>query len=429
MTSYETALARLSSFGRFGIRPGLKRINLLLKLMGNPERNFKTVHVGGTNGKGSTAEMIGSALTGAGFKTGSYFSPHIDDFRERIRINGKRIGKDDAARLFDEVYSLARSQKKIFSFFEIVTAMALRHFSDERVDYAVLEVGMGGRWDATNACDSKVSVITNVDLEHTEWLGNSIRKIAFEKSGIIKDGASVITAETKNEALAEIEKKCKKMGAKLARVGKEIKIETLGCTDRKNKYRITTREKEYVVDLSLLGARQGLNAACAVGALEALGSKFDADVSARAIERGISRAWLPCRLEVLGRNPLVIMDSAHNPSAMRYLRESLGLFEFEKMILVVGMMKDKDIAGVMREIAPSAAIVVINKPKVERAAEPTILAHEAKKYAKNVYIVPDVKKSIELARSLVSGRDLILTTGSIYMLAEARGKNKMRISQ
>ncbi|MEW6328960.1 MAG: folylpolyglutamate synthase/dihydrofolate synthase family protein [Candidatus Micrarchaeota archaeon] len=424
MSGYETALARLSSFGRFGIRPGLERIKLLLELMGNPERDFQTIHVAGTNGKGSTAMMISGALVAAGFKTGSYFSPHIDDFRERIRINGEMISKSDTACLFDEVYSIAHRQKKIFSFFEIVTAMALKHFSNEGADYAVLEVGMGGRWDATNACDSKVSVITNIDLEHTEWLGNSIRKIAFEKSGIIKEGARVITAETKNDALAEMNKKCGKMDAELVRVGKEIKVKTLACTDRRNKYRIATRANEYDVALSLLGARQGMNAACAVGAVEALGL----NIPKRAIERGISRAWLPCRLEVVGRNPLVIMDGAHNPSAMKYLRESLKLFDFEKMILVIGMMKDKDIRGVVQEMAPAADVVIANKPKVERAAEPEIIANEAKKYNKNVYIVRDVKKSIQFARNLASVHDLILITGSIYMLAEARGKNRMRIT-
>ncbi len=440
MTGYETALARLSSFGRFGIRPGLGRIKLLLKLMGNPEREFRTIQVGGTNGKGSTAAMTSSALTAAGFRTGSYFSPHVDDFRERIRINDKMISKSDTARLFDEVYSLARNlssgqmricaerklrgQKRIFSFFEIVTAMALKHFSNECVDYAVLEVGMGGRWDATNACDSKVSVITNIDLEHTEWLGNSIRKIAFEKSGVIKEGARVITAETKNDALAEMRKKCEEMNAKLTRVGKEIKVKTIECTDRKNKYRIKTRANDYVVDLSLLGGRQGINAACAIGAVESLGL----NIPKRAVERGISRAWLPCRLEVVGRNPLVLMDSAHNPSAMRYLRESLNLFDFERLVLVVGMMKDKDIGGVMRGIAPAADVVIVNKPEVERAAEPEIIAKEARRYSKNVYIVRDVRKSVQFARNLASRRDLVLITGSVYMLAEARGKNKMRIT-
>ena len=408
--------SKLLSLGKKG-EWSLEKISALLDATGNPQRQFKAIIVGGTNGKGSITAMVAAILKEAGFKVGAYYSPHVDFFGERIQVDGERISDEDVER----VYALLEphiGEIGDVSIFEAATAIAFHKFAEEMVDYAVLEVGMGGRLDATNAADAIVSVVATVDLEHTQMLGDTVEKIAWEKAGILRPKGTLVTMEEKPEALKILQKECAGKRAEMRRVGADARIEKVRCTDSENVWRITTRKGAYEAKLRLLGEHQGRNAACAVLAAEAL--KEDA-IGKGEIERGLARAFIPARLEVVSRKPLVIMDAAHNPAAMAVLAKSLKLFKYGRMILVTGMMGDKDIAGNMKAIAPLAKKVIINKPKLKRAAEPEAVAKEARKYCEDVEIIADVAESKRKALSIAGENDLVLFAGSIYMLGEARG--------
>jgi dihydrofolate synthase/folylpolyglutamate synthase len=312
------------------------------------------------------------------------------------------------------------------SFFEAVTAMAFHHFAEQMADYAVLEVGMGGRLDATNAADASVCVVATVDLEHTDVLGHTIAGIAREKVAVLRPHGTLVTMETKQEALDVLRKACAENNAELLLVGKDAKVEKVVCTDKENEYRISTRFGSYSARLKLLGEHQGRNAAAAILAVEAL---KEPSITKEAVEKGLSEAFIPARLEVMQRSPLVIMDAAHNPAAMSVLAKSLRLFKYNKLILVIGMMADKDIPGTVKEIAPLCSKIIVNKPSVPRAAEAEVVASEARRYCRDVEVVGDVAKSKERALLIASENDLVLFTGSIYMISEARGVNKLRLDQ
>lgn len=420
--NYTETMKYLNSFGRFGIRLGLSNTTELLNLLGNPQDDFKSIHIAGTNGKGSVTAMLTSIMREAGFKTGMYISPHLDDFRERIQVNGVPIPRNALSSLTGEVKSLIPEVERRSShptFFEVTTAIAFKYFSEMKVDYAVVEVGLGGRLDATNVITPEVSVITNIGLEHTDILGNKIASIAAEKGGIIKKGVPVVTAEWKKEALDVFERICKERGAKLILLKKEancreVKCDLAGCVfDLK-----TSLRNYHSLKVNLLGRHQIENAALSVLAAEQLG------VDKGAIRSGLQKTKWPGRLEIMQRKPLLVMDSAHNPPAMRVLKDSLELFSYDKLILVIGVMKDKAIGDMLREIAPEADFIVINKPNLERAAEPEVIKKEAEKYGRPIKVIEDVKRSVGYAKSIAGNKDLILITGSMYMLSEARAKRR-----
>lgn len=425
---YAKSMKYLNSFGRFGSKPGLERTIGLLGMLGNPQDDFKSIHIAGTNGKGSVTAMVSSILQEAGFRTGMYTSPHLDDFRERIEVNGVYIPKDALSLLVREIKPLIPAVERKAShptFFEVTTAIAFRYFSQSKVDYTVVEAGLGGRLDATNVIAPEVSVITNIGLEHTDVLGKTIRSIAKEKGGIIKPGIPIVTAEKKREALEVFEKICEERGSELIRLGKDATIHKLKCDLTGCAFDLKTRVRNYnKLKVNLLGEHQIENAALSVLVAEQIG------VDERHVRSGLQKAKWPGRLEIMQRKPLLVMDSAHNPPAMRILRNSLELFKYDKLILVIGVMKDKAIGDIMKEIAPAADFIVINKPNLDRAAEPEIIEREAKKYGKPIKIVRNVKKSVRYAKSIAGRDDLILVTGSIYMLSEARARRKIeRLAQ
>lgn len=412
----------LNSFGRFGIKLGLSNITELLELLGNPQNDFKSIHIGGTNGKGSVTAMVASILQEAGFRTGLYISPHLDDFRERISVNGAPISRETLSSLVARVKPLIPEVERRNShptFFEVTTAIAFKYFSESKVDYAAVEVGLGGRLDATNIITPEVSVITNIGMEHTDILGKTINSIAKEKGGIIKQGIPLVTAEKKREVLSVFEKICQERGAIMLSLSRDVssrkvKCDLSGCT-----FDLKTPLRSYPgLKVSLLGEHQIENAALSVMATEQIG------VSERAIRSGLQKVRWPGRLEIMQDKPLVVMDCAHNPPAMRTLREALKLFSYDRLILVIGMMRDKAIDNIMEEIAPVADIIIINKPKLERAAQPEVIEREAVRYGKPTKIIEDVKRSLKYAKSIARKKNLILVTGSIYMLSEARARRR-----
>ena len=400
-------------------------VKKMLKAIGNPENAFKTVIVSGTNGKGSVAAMLLSILRNAGLTAGSFTSPHIDYIGERVLVNGEMISEDDIARIFAEMKPKLRKSWTI-SFFEALMGVALKYFKERAADYAVLEVGIGGKLDATNNVDPVVSVVVSVDLDHTNILGNTVEKIADDKAHILRDNGVLVTMERKPNVIRVFERHAKKHHARLLRVGIDASVEPIGVSDARNTYRIRTSRGVYAARLRLLGEHQGQNAAVAVLAAEALN---DPRITKSAIERGLAEAFIPARLEAVRKKPLVLMDAAHNPAAMGSLVRALALFKYDRLILVTGMMADKDIASTMKLIAPHCEVVIATKSRAPRAAEAEFVAKQAKKWCAHVETIPDVTQAKRRALCIAKPNDCILVAGSIYVLSEVRGVDDLRLGQ
>jgi dihydrofolate synthase / folylpolyglutamate synthase len=395
-------------------RQYLKGLRALLAKLGNPERDFESVIVTGTNGKGSVTAMTASALRRSGFRAGRYVSPHVDDFCERMCVNDRPIPRGRVSELYSEVAKAASNSEPV-TFFEFITAMAFSYFSQERVDFAVLEVGLGGRLDATNLSKSRLGAITAVELEHTQVLGNTLEKIAFEKAGIVRRNGSLVTAERKREPLRAIKSACGEKGAELVLLGRDFRFKELECSSQKNSYEITGRRDTYRVSLSMLGRHQGANAALAAVLAEQLGAP------PASIERGIGEARLPCRLELVQKRPLLLMDCAHNPNAARALSDSLGMFKRDRLIMVVGLMADKDKDSFFRHTCRNADILIVNQPAVRRAEKLWATFEGGRRHCQRIIGVKNPAFALRVAKKLAGDNDLICAAGSIYMLSEMRG--------
>jgi dihydrofolate synthase/folylpolyglutamate synthase len=423
--NYEEAMKWLDSQDFLGMKFGLERIRHLMKELGSPEKRLKVVHVTGTNGKGSVCAMIGSILAKSGYKTGVYTSPHLVDFRERITVNGKMIGKDELSGVFGGIVPIAEKMKDNEetgrpTYFEIATAAALCHFRNEGCDFAVVEVGLGGRLDATNVVDPPlVAVVTNISMEHTEYLGRDLASIAKEKAAIIKKGCSVVTA-AEGEALRVIEEKCRETGSDISVLGRDFSFvkTSAGLSGEGFDYR---DGKGYSVKIPLLGDHQIENASCAITAIEALGRK-GFRITKSAVEGGLSKVCISGRFEIAGKSPYLVLDGAHNPAGMRSARKALEeLFPGKKTVIIVSICSDKDIPGMVKEIAPSAEKVIVTRHSLkERAGDPEVIAAEAGKYCKSVEVVRDVGKALERARILATKDDLILVAGSLYLVGDVK---------
>ncbi|MDD5172331.1 MAG: bifunctional folylpolyglutamate synthase/dihydrofolate synthase [Candidatus ainarchaeum sp.] len=431
--------AYLQSLNQMGAKLGLERIAKLLDALGRPQDSFRTIIVGGTSGKGSTVAMISSVLTEAGYRTGRYTSPHLASITERICIDGKKISEKDFARMItvvrEAVDRMAKTERERTSggvggvfdhptFFEVMTAAAFCYFKEKKIDFAVLEVGLGGRLDATNTtndANTLVSVITNISLEHTAILGDTVEKIAYEKAGIIRDGGLVVTA-ARNEALGVFERTCSERNARLLVIGKGITFNRVDAGTDGQIFDADFAGKRYEhLHVPLLGRHQLENAACVIGAIEALRLR-GVRIDDQAIMNGLKKTRWPGRMEVVQKKPLVILDGAKDAGAMGRLRETIEEdVEYQKMILVIGMSSDKNIAGMVDAIAPLADKAIITAHKVAgRAADMQIIAGRMEKHSMEHMMVPDVKDAVKKALSLAGKDDLVLVTGSLFTVAEAR---------
>ncbi len=416
MISNRETIAYLYGLERFGIKKGLGRTRRLLAAIGNPQDNLSAIHVAGTNGKGSASAMLASVLTNAGFKTGLYTSPHILKFNERIRINWRPITDNALARAVREIRRTPESDGA--TFFEFTTALAFRYFLDRGSDVVVIETGMGGRWDATNLITPLVSVITNVEIDHASMLGNTIEKIAYEKAGIIKKGSPIVTAEKKNKAIEVIRKEAAKKGSHLFVLGNDFAASPAKGRRHAVDY-CGIHEDLSAVELSLMGAHQLRNAACVLAAIELLKGSGLA-ISRTAIRKGMKTASWPGRLEIIGKRPLVLLDAAHNPAGAKALALALEGFRFKKLYLVLGIMADKDIAGIAAALAPKATMIIAASPETDRAASSAMIEAQASKFGKPVITAASVKKACALAVKLAFGNDAVCVTGSTFTIAEAK---------
>jgi dihydrofolate synthase/folylpolyglutamate synthase len=420
MRDYAKAIRRLYELQKFGIKLGLNSTESLLKRLGDPHRSVKCLHIAGTNGKGSVAAMSEAALLAAGFKTGLYVSPHLVRFTERFRVGGREISRKRAVELAEAVWQVV-DEREPPTFFEFVTAMAFLLFTQQRVDLAVLEVGMGGRLDATNLCLPAACVITNIGLEHKQYLGNTLSAIAYEKAGIIKPYVPLIHGVRQRPARQVVEKRAAKLKAPIIRQGRDITCR------READGRFSLRGRRWVlsqVSTNLVGRHQAENACLALGALEALaGAGFP--VTADDFKKGLNRVFWPGRLEKVptpALEPTLWLDGAHNPPAARILVRSLDLVREGRspLVMVLGLMADKDLKGMLSILVPMADYVIYTRPVYERAARPEVLAAAAPAIPKPSRIIGELGRAMAEAKKLAGPNGVVLVTGSLFTVGEAK---------
>jgi dihydrofolate synthase/folylpolyglutamate synthase len=406
----------------FGIKAGLETIRELLTFLGNPERRFPAVHIAGTNGKGSTASMIASILTASGYRTGLYTSPHLVEFSERIRIDGKPIPRQEIIRYARLMRALIEKLKG--TFFEATTAMAFKYFADKRVDVAVIETGLGGRWDATNVITPLVSVITNIGLEHTEYLGSTIPRIAFEKGGIIKHGAPCITGATQPPALKKLQAIAGKRGARLIRADRASSVEIVTRSIDRLQVKLQAQgSRKEPLTISLAGDHQARNAQLAVLAVRQLQQKGAfrriSGPGVRSGMRSIRRhTGLRGRLELVHEDPWMIADVAHNPDSIATLIGSLRRLVCGNFLTVFGVMRDKNYREMIRRLAEVSRLVIAVRPRTGRALETRAIVEHVQDAGTCAIDGGSVASGAGMALKAAGRGEWILVTGSHYVVGE-----------
>ncbi len=424
--SYQECLQTIYKLGRFGIKLELETIKDILERLHNPHKKFKTVHVAGTNGKGSTATYIASILQAAGFKTGVYTSPHLVQFNERITINGKEISNDEVVGAYEAVHAADIGKRKA-TYFEIATAMGFYHFAKKNVDWVVVETGMGGRFDATNVILPEACVITNLSIEHTDYLGKTIKALAFEKGGIIKPGIPVVTAVSQPSGCEVLENIAKEQSSALLFFKKDFSIKK---THGEELYHYLGLYSHFDhLKKPLPGEHQKENLSLALAACELIFKKHqDTDpryeLTKTLVKEGLSKAHWPGRLEHVMEKPLVILDGAHNLHATKVLGKYLTSFlKGRKLTLVLGILDDKPHEKMLKNLVPLAAKVIITQAKIDRSLDPTVLKTEARRLTQGpVTIIKDVKEAVAHAIKTSKKDDVVCVAGSLYVVGEAKEK-------
>ncbi len=436
---YQETLDYLFGLQRFGIKLGLDNIRALLKNAGNPHLGIRAVHIAGTNGKGSTAVFLAGVLRAAGLRVGLYTSPHLIDFSERIQVEGIPISMSDVVRWTEEIRDLvakmnqkgelwpAADPEKLphnfdparatITFFEFTTAMAFLYFREQKVDVAVLEAGMGGRLDATNVVDPILSLITSISLEHRQYLGKTLVEIAREKAGIIKPGKPLLTSATQPSVRSVFLEKCRETQSpffvwKKDFSAKEVGPQRIDFKGRAHEWR--------GLRLGLAGGHQTVNAALALGAVEIL-MESGFRLEETHVRHGLAEVRWPGRLEVVGESPRIVLDGAHNPGATRVLRRALlAGFPRRRLLLVLGVMADKNISRMMSDLVPLADLLIVTRPQMDRAASLETLRARSAPFQKPTVEIPEVAKALEAALEAAGKEDLVVVSGSLFTVGEAR---------
>ena len=441
----------------------LDRMVRILEYVENPHKVFPSIHITGTKGKGSTAIMMSTILEHAGLTTGLFTSPHLVDLKERIQINHQNISEHEFTSNLNDLRPYIQHLRDTDisaspTFFEILTTVAMLYFKKKKIDMAILEVGLGGRLDSTNVVIPVVSIITNVGIDHTAILGNTLSSIAYEKSGIIKQGVPVVSAVETPEALSVIEKTCRKKDARLYLLGRDIWIEEVKSVNRNgmawhsynniilhnppqspfskgglrgiNKgetrglmCKIKTWRHTYEdIFLPLMGIHQAKNCALALGALEVMREQGNISINDEVIREALAHVYCPARIEVIGENPSIILDYAHTVDSMRFLRNALlENFKFNKSILILGFSQDKDLDNILKEIVTVGDSIIVTKSKNPRAAAPEDLCQRIERLCgKQSKIADNTQGAVIVAKEIAAKEDLICITGSAYVAGEAR---------
>jgi dihydrofolate synthase/folylpolyglutamate synthase len=417
-------LSVLSRLEALGIKLGLERARALLTRMGDPQRRFPAVLVAGTNGKGSTSAFLAAIAQAAGYRTGLYTSPHLETVEERLRIDGRTIEPGRFGRILENLVGLAERETGVPpTYFEAVTLAAFQWFAEERVDLAVVEVGLGGRLDATNLCDPILSLITPIGFDHQEYLGDTLAAIAREKAGILRSGKPALAWTEEPEAADAIREAAAEIGADLRLAPEEVRIEAIepiepgGWTGQR--VRLATPIRSYDLEIALLGAHQAINLGLAVRAAEILMELGFDRIDADAIREGAAACRWPGRLEAIdlpgGRR--VLLDAAHNEAGARVLAEFLNRMG-RPVDLLFGVLADKDYAGMLALLAPRARRIVLTTPASPRAKDPTELAVLLAGHPGEVFVEPDRERALD--RALALGGEILVACGSIFLIGEIR---------
>jgi dihydrofolate synthase/folylpolyglutamate synthase len=413
------------------IAPSLERISALVDMLGSPQLTYPTIHVGGTNGKTTTSRMIDSLLFEMGLRTGRFTSPHLESYLERIAINGKPIDAKELIFSFNDISPYLDLMDEKFdtpiSFFEAMTALAFAAFAEHPIDVGVIEVGMGGAWDATNVVDADVSVIMPISLDHTEYLGSTLKEIAETKAGIIKEGGFIVLASQEPEAAVELLRKAAEVGADIAREGVEYSIDSRAVAVGGQLLSITGLRGFYdEIFVPLHGKHQASNAAAALIAVEAFFGEQDLDID--AIRAGFANVVSPGRCEIIHRDPTIILDAAHNPDGAKAIAHTIANeFTFDEVTGIVALMADKDAIGILRELEPILNLIIVTEnssPRSMKVAEIEKLALQVFG-AERVFTQPTLEAAIDRAvkdsvRPLSEETLGILITGSVVTVGEAR---------
>ena len=424
--NYNEALQFIHESHKFGMRLGLDNIKKLLELLGDPQNNLKIIHVAGTNGKGSTCSFISSILKESGYKVGLYTSPFLETFTERIRVNGENISEEEVGK----IVSLIKEKIEImvsegYSYpteFEIVTAMAFYYYNQEKVDFVALEVGLGGRYDATNVIDKPVvSAITSISLDHTGILGDTLAKIAFEKGGIIKENCPTIVYPQQEEASEVIKNICAEKKSKYIECDfKNIEIKSSNINSQIYNCNINGKELRDL-EIKLIGAHQIKNSIVALNVIEYLNSIKITNISEENIRKGLLETKWPGRIEKISENPMFIIDGAHNEEGAKSLANSIDkYFENKNKILVIGMLEDKDIESVLDLLIPKFNKVITTTPDNPRAIDANKLKEKIERYNIEVTCEPNIKEAVDYALKISNKDDVIISAGSLYMIGNVR---------
>jgi len=436
--SYEKAMAYLNSrtnyekkWPTYGpVTFNLDRMRRLNELLGSPHQRYPSVHITGTKGKGSTAAMVTSILTSASLKTGTYTSPHLVDLEERIRVDGRNIPKDRLAAIIERVSKPVEFIRGVAppphpTFFEIFTTAAFCYFAEEKVDWAVVEVGLGGRLDSTNIILPEVAVVTRIGLDHTKILGNTVAQIAGEKAGIFKPGVPVVIAPQEESAERVLRGRAGSVGSELWAVGDQIVVGTVHPRTDAPGYRFdlkTPHARHSNLEIPLVGDHQIENAAVAVGIIDVLRSRGELDLPDATVAEGLRRVEAPARVEVMGTSPLVVVDGAHNPMAIEALINAIRLhFTYRRLVLLFAMATDKDIRSSLELLLPLADEVFFTVTNSPRAAKPEFLKQIAEARGKEkVQCEADEPAAFRKALAATGSDDLLLVTGSLYLAGDLR---------
>jgi dihydrofolate synthase/folylpolyglutamate synthase len=427
MMTYQQTLdflySRLPMFTRIGasaFKKDLTNTIAFCNALGNPQNKYKTIHVGGTNGKGSTSHMLAAILQQAGYKTGLYTSPHLKDFRERIRVNGKMVAKGFVTKFVEEQQTLISEIEP--SFFEVTVAMAFSYFEQQNVDVAIIEVGLGGRLDSTNIIQPELSVITNISLDHTNMLGDTFAQIAFEKAGIIKSGTPVIIGEHHSETDPVFIQKAAAQNANLIFAQNNLSVTNIN--KRANKLRLDIIEKDQILfknlTLDLTGGYQLKNILTVIETsiqLRKLGYKLTDEAVYAALKNVKKLTGLQGRWQTLGKKPLVICDTGHNKAGIAEVIENIKQTPHEKLHMVIGMVKDKDISAVLA-LLPAYAEYYFCSPNLERALPVEELKMQANEHQLDGHTFNSVSEAFQAAKAAANEKDLIFIGGSTFVVAE-----------
>ena len=418
-TAYSATIDYLFTLQKFGIKLGLDTIRLLLDRIGRPHQRYPTIHIAGTNGKGSTAAMAASVFQAAGYRVGLYTSPHLIDFRERIQVNGVSISEERVVALTRRLQQAALPSLSP-TFFEFTTAMAFSYFAEAGVDLGVIEVGLGGRFDATNVVTPFATCITTIGLDHQRHLGDSLESIAYEKGGILKPEIPLVVGRVGPEALGVLQGLCKEQVVPSYVLGRDFSCTTSEQGDVEYSGLTHVYQK---ISCPLVGTHQLDNAACALALVEIAGPR-GFEVTEAQVQAGFGCLAWEGRLEIAETRPLLVLDGAHNPSASHVVADFLHSFRREhpeaKVIIVIGMMRDKDYQGIMAPLLTHADCIIVTQPLLPRAATVQELNPNGRTSTEGWYEVTNPSDALALARRLTSPDDLICVTGSLMLVGDIK---------